>query len=80
MKLHIKPFCNARKSWLFADSPQGATASAVVYSIVETAIANHLNTFEYLKYLLINIPNLDIHNHPERLEHSTVGKRIATRV
>lgn len=66
---HIKPFCNARKSWLFADSPKGAVASAIVYSIVETAKANDLNTYEYLKYLLTNIPNLDIHNHPERLEH-----------
>lgn len=65
---HIKPFCNARKSWLFADTPKGATASALVYSIVETAKANQLNTFEYLKYLLTNIPNLDIHNYPETLE------------
>ena len=65
---HIKPFCNARKSWLFADSPKGAVASAIVYSIVETAKANDLNTYEYLKYLLTNIPNLDIHNHPEALE------------
>jgi len=65
---HIKPFCNSRKSWLFADTPKGATTSALVYSIVETAKANQLNTFEYLKYLLTNIPNIDFHNHPERLK------------
>lgn len=43
-------------------------ASAIVYSLVGTAKANDLNTYEYLKYLLTNIPNLDIHNHPERLD------------
>jgi len=38
----IKPFVIGRKNWLFANTPRGARASAVVYSIVETAKENHV--------------------------------------
>ena len=38
-------------------SPKGATASAVVYTMVEMANANDLNTYEYLTYLLSRQPN-----------------------
>ena len=37
----------------------GATSSAIIYSIVETAKENGLNPFPYLEYLLESIPNLD---------------------
>ena len=39
----IRPFTVGRKTWLFADTPKGAKASAAVYSLVETAKANGLN-------------------------------------
>ena len=39
----IRPFIVGRKNWLFSDTSKGAKASAVVYSIVETAKANNLN-------------------------------------
>ncbi len=48
----IRPFTVGRKNWLFADTPKGAEASAIVYTIIETAKAYNLNIYEYLKYLL----------------------------
>lgn len=48
-----KAFVTGRKNWLFADTPKGADASALVYSIVETAKANDIDIYHYLKYLLI---------------------------
>ena len=56
----IKPFVIGRKNWLFSNTPQGADSSAIVYSIIETAKENKLNLFEYLKYLLEMLPNIDI--------------------
>lgn len=58
----IKPFVIGRKNFLFSKSPKGATASSIVYSIVETAKANGLNTFYYLNYLFEKLPNIDIYN------------------
>lgn len=55
----IKPFVIGRKNWLFANTPRGAKASAIVYSIVETAKENGLNPFHYLSYLFEKLPNLD---------------------
>ena len=51
-----KAFVTGRKNWLFSDTPDGATASALVYSIVETAKANDIDIYHYLKYLLIKTP------------------------
>lgn len=55
----IKPFVIGRKNWLFANTPRGAQASAIVYSIVETAKENGLNPFHYLKFLFEKLPNLN---------------------
>ena len=55
----IKPFVIGRKNWLFANTPRGARASAIIYSIVETAKENGLNPFIYLNYLFEKLPNLD---------------------
>ncbi len=56
----IKPFVMGRKAWLFAQSMKGATASAVIYSIVETAKENQLNPLNYLTYLFEQLPQIDI--------------------
>lgn len=53
----IKPFVIGRKNWLFANTPRGAHASAIIYSLVETAKENGLNPFGYLKYLFDQIPD-----------------------
>jgi transposase len=55
----IKPFVIGRKNWLFANTPRGARASAVIYSIVETAKENKLNPYAYLNHLFEKLPNLD---------------------
>lgn len=58
----IKNFVIGRKNYLFCKSPKGATASAICYSIIETAKQNGLNPFEYLKYLFEQLPNVDVEN------------------
>ena len=63
----IRPFTVGRKNWLFSDTPKGASASAAVYSIIETAKANGLEIYTYLEYLLLYMPDCDWHNHPEDL-------------
>ncbi len=55
----IKPFVIGRKNWLFANTPKGARASAVIYSIIESAKENRLNPYAYLNYLVEKLPNLD---------------------
>ncbi|WP_230868042.1 IS66 family transposase [Iocasia frigidifontis] len=58
----IKPFVIGRKNFLFSKSVKGATASAITYSIIETAKANNLVPFFYLKYLFEKLPNIDLQN------------------
>ena len=53
----IKPVVIGRKNWLFCNTPNGAKASAVIYSIVISALTNGLNPFQYLKYLFEQLPN-----------------------
>ena len=64
----IRPFAVGRRGWLFADTPKGAQASAIAYSIVETAKLNGLNIFEYLTYLFKSLPNINFEEQPELLE------------
>ena len=65
---HIRPFATARRAWLFADTPNGARANAVLYTLVESARANELNVYAYLDYLLSEMPNADFYNHPEIID------------
>ncbi|MBT0206155.1 IS66 family transposase, partial [Vibrio campbellii] len=44
----IKPLVIGRKNWLFSNTPNGADASAMLYSIVETAKANGLILYDYM--------------------------------
>ncbi len=52
----IRPFVVGRKNWLFAGSPRGAKASATFFSLIETAKANNLEPFAYLKTLFERLP------------------------
>jgi transposase len=54
----IKPFVIGRKNWLFANTPNGARASAIYYSLIVSAKENGLNPFEYLTWIFKNAPNL----------------------
>jgi len=52
----IRPFVIGRKNWLFAGNPAGAVASASLYSLVESAKANGLEPYRYLRYIFEKLP------------------------
>ena len=52
----IRPFVIGRKNWLFSGHPKGASASACLYSLIETAKACGLKPYNYLRYLFDSIP------------------------
>ena len=51
----VKPFVIGRKNWLFANTPNGAAASSLIYSVIQTAIANDLKLLSYLEYVFEQI-------------------------
>lgn len=63
----IRPFCIGRKNWMFSNSVQGAEASAMFYSLVETAKQNGLEPFEYLSKMLDKLPHAQTVEDFERL-------------
>ena len=64
----IKPFVIGRKNWLFSNTEKGADASALFYSIIETAKENGLKPYEYLKYIFETAPNLNLVRNPNAVE------------
>jgi transposase len=52
----IRPFVVGRKNWLFSGSPSGAEASATFFTLIETAKANGLEPYGYLRYLFRQLP------------------------
>lgn len=52
----IRPFVLGRKNWLFSGSPRGAHASATLFSLIESAKANRLEPYRYLRYLFTKLP------------------------
>ena len=64
----VKPFVTGRKNWMFSDTVNGANASAVLYSVVETAKENGLHPFDYLAFVFHTAPGLDFHNNPDVLD------------
>jgi transposase len=52
----IRPFVVGRKNWLFNGHPNGAKASATLYSLIETAKACGLEPYQYLRYLFERLP------------------------
>ena len=55
----IRPFVMGRKNWLFCDTVKGAESSAIVYSLLETAKANGIEPYQYLNYILTELPYLE---------------------
>ncbi len=53
----IKPFVIGRKAWLFSDTPRSATASAQIYSLVETAKVNGQEPYTWLRHVLERLPH-----------------------
>ena len=64
----IRPFAQGRKAWLFCDTPEGADSSAIVLFIVETAKANGLDPYTYLKLLLTELPYLGKNPASDKLD------------
>ena len=59
----IRPFCVGKKNWVMIDTIAGAESSTMIYSIAETAKANHLKPYNYFQYLLTEIPkHMDDHS------------------
>ena len=52
----IRPFCVGRKNWFFNGSPAGAHAAAALYSLIETAKANKIEPYRYLRHIFEQIP------------------------
>jgi len=54
----LRNFTVGRKNWVTINTVRGAQASAIIYSITETARANDLNVYYYIRYLLSCLPSL----------------------
>ena len=63
----IRPFVVGRKAWLFSDTPKGAKASAVHYSLIETAKANNLEPYAYFNEVLKYLPYAETVDYLEKL-------------
>jgi transposase len=74
----IRPFTVGRNNWLFSYSAKGAKSSAVAYSVVETAKANGLVPYSYIKYLLEALPNLPSERYNECLPWKDKVKQLCS--
>lgn len=63
----IRPFVLGRKNWLFSGSPRGAYASSTLYSLIETAKANSIEPYRYLRFLFEKIPIAESEEDLEKL-------------
>ncbi len=64
----IRAFTIGRKNWVMHNTPEGATASAMIYSLTESAKSNQLKPYNYLVYILKEMANTDLVNHPELID------------
>nr|WP_246637702.1 IS66 family transposase [Crassaminicella profunda] len=67
-EIAIRPVAIARKNYLFSDTPKGAEANALIFSIIETAAANNLDPYEYLVHIFKSLPNVNFNETPELLD------------
>ncbi len=70
----IRPFVIGRKGWLFSDSVRGVKSSANLYSLIETAKANELEPFAYLRHLFTRLPSATTVDDYENLLPWNVNK------
>ena len=67
-EIAVKPVAILRKNSLFSDSPAGAEASAIIFSIINTAAANNLDAYKYLEYIFCQLPNINFASNNSVLE------------
>lgn len=79
----IKPFTIGRKNWLFMGNERGGEAAAVFFSLIESAKANGLNTYAYFRYIMSELPLIDLRNKaallkllPHRVDPSVLYKYL----
>ena len=72
----IRPFAVGRKNWLFSNSQAGAKASANLYSLIQTAKANGINPYEYLKQVFKALPNANSVEDIEQLLPWNVAEKM----
>jgi hypothetical protein len=70
----IRPFVLGRKKWLFSASVKGVNASANLYSLIETAKANGLEPYAYLRHLFTELPKAETVEGIEALLPGNLGK------
>ena len=75
----IRPFVLGRKNWLFAATPDGAHASAAIYSIIETAKANGLEPYWYLRYLFERLPSANTKQEYKKILPQYVDRSLIDR-
>lgn len=63
----IRPFIIGRKAWMFSDTPAGAQASALLYSLIKTAKANSIEPYTWLRHVLRRLPKASTADHYEAL-------------
>lgn len=55
----IRPFTIGRKNWLFSDSVKGIKSGTNLYSLIQTAKANRLEPYQYLRHVFTELPKAD---------------------
>lgn len=65
---NARPFAQGRRSWMTIKTNRGGSASAAIYSVVQTALENHLKVYEYLVYLFEKMPSENFIFNPEAIE------------
>ena len=74
----IRPFVIGRKNWLFAGHPKGAEAAAFYYSLIETAKANGLRPYDYLRYLFDKLPLAETKDDYRKLLPQYLNQQMIT--
>lgn len=72
----IRPFAIGRKNWLFSDTVDGAKASAMIYSILQTARGNGLEPYTYMRHLLTELPQCQTIEQFEKLLPHKINFKI----
>jgi len=74
----IRPFVVGRKNWLFAGHPNGAHASATLFSLIETAKACGLEPYRYLRFLFEKLPRAQaVEDYEALLPQLTTPEQLA---
>jgi len=77
----IRPFVLGRKNWLFSGHPRGADASALLFSLIETAKANKLEPYLYFRYIFDRLPHARTESdYQALLPHHLTMEQLAARL